>query len=199
MLFNTRNSSDEAFDFLKEQFLREGCCLIPDDHQVLTIDQWKTLNHEATKLVYEKIQCELDKNAPSFQVSPIKISGTHPIVNKPIFDVVNWVKSGKLISDLIGSTHFVIDGCESHLCEAGEAIPHHWSKTNFKGNHYNIYFFLEDNYTGGQFIHYLPDHKERLYCPKPGDIFFSSCEHSNEWSPVLSGKRNQIIAFIKLY
>lgn len=199
MFLGPINTFEKTLSSFKEQFLLEGCCLIPDNHHVLTIDQWKTLNYEATKLDYKKVKCELAKNALSFQVSPIKISGAHPIVNKPIFDVVNSVQSRKLISDLIGSAHFVIDSCESHLCEAGEAISHHWSKTNFKGNHYNIYFFLDEKYTGGHFIHHLPDHKERLYCPKPGDVFFSSCEHSNEWSPVLSGKRNHISALIQLY
>lgn len=199
MFLSSRGADNHVINSLKDLLAAEGSCLISDENQFLTVDQWKTLNHQASKLTYKNVSYGSDKtpHSCSFKASKIKCSGNPEVYNKPIFDVLTSVQSRSFISALTGINHFSIEICECHLCEEGDSIPLAWSQENFKGYDYIIHFILEGDYSGGQLIMTQKDQTQKIYTPVTGDIFVSSCAFHHEVKPITEGKRGHILALIQ--
>lgn len=196
-MFLSRNKAENTLiSSLKETLLAEGGCLISDEHLFLTVDQWKTLNHEACKLQYEKVEHKKDPLHHSFKLSKIKSSKAKDLTNKVIYDVLNSVQIRRLMSDITGLRHFIVDRCECHRYEKGDFTSLQWSKDNFKSHQYVLNLFLEGVYTGGEHIISHCGKEKAIYSPKSGEIFIVSCEYDHEVKSVTTGERNLVLAFI---
>ncbi len=199
MFLAGRIESLSSINSLKDILSSEGSCLISDKHLVLTADQWQTLNHETRKLEYKKISNENIDTPFSFNVSVVKFSKNDDVKNKIIYDVASSVQIRHFMTILTGINHVVVSQCECHFCEEGDFISIQWSKNKPKTYKYVMSLFLEGSYTGGEHVVCGPGKKEYVYSPKSGEILISSCEFSHEVKPVMSGRRNLMLAFIETW
>lgn len=196
-MFLDRNKTEShLISSLKETLLVQGGCLISDKNLFLTVDQWKTLNHEVHNLKYEKI-ISLQDSPHSLKISNIKSSNVETIANKVIYDVLNSVQLRSLMFEITGVHHFVIDRCEAHLYEKGDFSSFHWSKDNFKTHQYVISLFLEGAYTGGEQIISHKGQEKAIFAPQSDEIFIISCNYDHEIKPILAGKRNLVLGYIQ--
>lgn len=197
MFLSTKDSNDSSLNPLREILVNKGSCLISEKNLFLTVDQWKTLNHETTKLEYENVFFKDAKEFFSFKKSTIKPPKNENVKNKAIYDVVSSVQSRNFLATLTDLKHFSIERCECHLCEEGHLISQSWFKDNFSPYDYILQFFLDGNYTGGQLVISHSGDKESIYTPQTGDILISTCESIHEMKPIISGRRSQVLAFIQ--
>ena len=199
MFLAGRIESLNSINSLKDILSSEGSCLISDKHLVLTADQWQTLNHEMRKLECKKINTETTDTPLLLKASTIKLSKNNDVKNKVIYDVASSVQIRHFMKALTGINHAVVDQCECHFCEAGDFVSIQSPKTKSETYKYVMNLFLEGSYTGGEYIVHGPGKKEYVYSPKSGEILISSCEFSHEVKPVISGKRNLMLAFIEAW
>ena len=199
MFLAGRIESFNSINSLKNILSSEGSCLISDKNLVLTADQWQTLNHETRKLEPRKIDTENTDTLLSFKLSTIKLSKNNDIKNKVIYDVASSVQIRHFMKALTGINHAVVCQCECHFCEEGDFISNQSSENMPKTYKYVMNLFLDGSYTGGEHVVHGPGKKEHIYSPKSGEILISSCEFSHEVKPVISGKRNLVLAFIEAW
>ena len=197
MFLNNVKEQHDSVNYLKKNILLEGCCLINKNDLSLTVDQWKTLNYEVSKLKYETFKLENVNERSDIKISKIKMPQNMEIKNKAIFDVMNSVQVRNFVMEITGVSHFTVDQCVCYVYEGKNFIPTHQANNNSNVSQYAIHFFLDGNYTEGQHMIYQSKERKCVHTPNSGEILLVSCDYIHEVQPITSGTKSLILALIQ--
>ena len=197
MLLNKVKEQNDPVNYLKKNILLEGCCLITNKDLSLTVDQWKTLNYEVSKLKYETFKLENANEPSDIKISKIKMPQNMEIKNKAIFDIMNSVQVRNFVMEITGVSHFTVDQCVCYVYEGKDFIPSHQADNSNNVYSYALHFFLDGNYTEGQHMIYQSKERKCVLTPSSGEILIVSSDYIHEVQPITSGSKSLILALIQ--